>query len=244
MKKLLTLTILALAMGFIGAIEISAQKVVINKSGKTNSAGNTQTRRAKDLFTQYDESNPSGGGAAGAKVSVLLKRGNERERIVSTNETFYTGDKIKLVFDINFSGYAGIINIGPTGNESILFPYIEGNRMVDHSIAPNAALQLPRGNAWINFGGSKGDEQVTVIFSKTPIAEMEGYEEAVTPGSDGRVASESEADAILAELNSKSLGRRKSKDLFTQTESDGTYAVSQGGLGNEPIAFSFVLKHR
>lgn len=229
MKQTITLAILVIAFALFGAFETSAQQ---NKP------------RAKDLYTQYNDNNPATTGNEGAKVSILLKRGNQAEKLVSPNETFYSGDKIKLVLDINFSGYAAIINVGPTGNESILFPYIEGGRMIDHSISPNAALKLPRGNAWINFDNTVGKEQITVIFSKNPIAETDRYEEAVTPGSDGEVVSESEADAILAELNSKSLATRKSKDLYTQTDNDGTYIVSPTELGNEPVAFTFYLKHQ
>jgi hypothetical protein len=226
MKNLLTLAVFAIAIGLCGTLEVSAQ------------------RKAKDLFTQYNDGNNSTVGAEGAKVSILLKRGNQPEKLVSPNETFYSGDKIKLVFDINFDGYAAIINVGPTGNESILFPYLDEGRIVDHSVSPNAAVKLPRGNAWINFDSKTGDEQVTVIFSKNPIAAMDSYQEAVTNGSDGRVATEAESDAILAELNSKSLGGKKSKDLFTQNEGDGTYCVAQNGIGNEPVAFTFTLKHK
>jgi hypothetical protein len=217
-------------IGCVGAASVSAQK-------------------AKDLYTQYDSSGGgnggSSGGVEGAKVCVLLKRGSRPEKIVSANETFYSGDKIKLIFDINFSGYAAILNIGPTGNQSLLFPYLDNaGQLVNHHISPNAGTQLPRGNDWIIFDRKTGDEQISVIFSKKPIVELGKYEEAVTNGSDGHVASETESDQILAELNSKSLSGGRSKDLFTQTEGENTYAVAQNGLGNEPVAFTFYLKHR
>ena len=244
MKKLLTLTVLAFVIGFGGVVAATAQKILVKGSGKASPTPQTGKTRAKDLFTQYNDGNNTTAGFEGAKVSVLLKRGNQPEKIVSPNETFYSGDKIKLVFDINFDGYAAILNTGPTGNESFLFPFLDNGQMADHSVSPNAATKLPRGNAWINFDGKTGDEQVTVIFSKNPIAEMNRYEEAVTSGSDGRIASESESDAILAELNSKSLTKARSKDLFTQTEGDGTYCVAPGGLGSEPVAFTFTLKHQ
>lgn len=246
MKKLIVLAILVFALGFIGTLETTAQKIVIKNGGKATAKPTPPTGkpRAKDLYTQYNDGNNATVGSEGAKVSVLLKRGNESERIVSLNEVFLTGDKIKLIFDINFEGYAAILNIGPTGNESILFPYLENGQISDHRVSPNAGTRLPRGNAWINFDSNTGDEQVTVIFSKNPIAEMNNYAEATTAGSDGRIASEAESDAILAELNSKSLGKRKSKDLYTQTDSDGTYCVAQNGIGNEPVAFTFTLKHQ
>jgi len=227
MKKIMGLVVLAVVTGFFGTFEAAAQ-----------------TLNAKDLYTQYNGNSSSTAGREGAKICVLLKRGNQPEKTVSTNETFYSGDKIKLVFDINFSGYAAILNIGPGGNKTLLFPHLDQNkRLVSHQVSPNAGTQLPRGNDWINFDSKTGTEQITVIFSKKPIIELDSYEEAVTNGSDGRVASEAESDQILAELNSKSLSKSKSKDLFTQADTDGTYSVIQNGLGNEPVAFTFYLKH-
>jgi hypothetical protein len=238
MKKLLALIGLVVAITYIGSPEIAAQ----NKP------------KAKDLYTQYDEGSGTGGGSQGAKISVRLKRGNQPEKVVSVNETFYSGDWIKLVFDINFSGYAAILNVGTTGKETLLFPYLDANRqIVSHRISPNAGTQLPRGNDWIVFDENAGQEKVVVVFSKTPLFD----EQATNSGgggsssgggsnesSTGRIANESEADAILRELNSKNLIKRNSKDLYTQTENDGTYVVSPNGIGDEPVAFTFYLKHK
>jgi hypothetical protein len=236
MKKLLALTTLAVMLGWLGTFEAAAQ----------------EQPNAKDMYTTQSGGNSSNARYQGAKITVRLKRGNQPERIVSTNETFYSSDKIKLIFDINFSGYAAIINVGPTGNETLLFPYLDGsNRIVSHRVTPNAGTQLPRGDNWIVFDGRTGSEQITVIFSKTPIPGLESYEgtvAATTTGSGGnsnvRIAGETEADRILAELNSKNLLGSNSKDLTTQTGGDGTYSVAQNGLGREPVAFTFYLKHR
>jgi hypothetical protein len=230
MTKFATLIILAITIFAGGVFEARAQN-------------------AKDMFTQYNNGGGAGPGQSagreGAKICVLLKRGNQPEKIVSTNETFYSGDKIKLVFDINFTGYAAIVNTGTSGNESLLFPYLDSrDHLVSHQVSPNSATQLPRGNDWIVFDKQTGDEMVNVIFSRKPIVELDKYEEAVTNGSDGMIASQDESDQIMAELNSKSLKRMSSKDLSTQTGPDGTYGVAQNGLGNEPVAFTFYLKHR
>jgi len=225
MKNLIALAVLGLVFGFAGILEVSAQT------------------QAKDLYTQYNDGNNATVGYEGMKVSVLLKRGNQRERVVSTNETFYSGDKIKLIFDINFSGYAAIVNTGSSGKENLLFPYFDNsNRLISHQVSPNAGTQLPRGNDWIVFDNNAGNERITVIFSKKPIVELENYEETVTGNSSGTQAEGNERDQILSELNSKSLG--KSKDLYTQTNNDGTYGVALNGLGNEPVAFTFSLKHK
>lgn len=201
----------------------------------------TARKRAKDLYTQYGDGDSSTVGAEGAKVAVLLKRGNRPVRIASVNETFYSGDRIKFVFDVNFEGWAAILNTGPTGRRTLLFPYWENGRLADHTVSPNAALQLPRGGAWIRFDARTGDEQVTVVFAKNRIAELGRYEQRFT---DGRLVSDAEADDLLAEFNRKTLGAQRVKDIFTETEDDGTYYIAPNGIGRAPVVFTFTLRHR
>lgn len=231
MKKFLALTSLAIVFGYFGVVEAAAQEL-----------------NAKDMYTESNGNGAAGGNTRyqGAKVTVLLKRGNQRERNVSINETFYSGDKIKLVFDINFSGYAAIVNTGPSGNRTILFPYADRyNRMVSHRVTPNAGTQLPRGSDWIVFHGETGREQITVIFSKNPIPGLDAYEaNNTTSSSDARIAEGPERDRILNILNSKSLLGGNSKDLVTQTDAEGTYGVVRNGLGSQPAMFTFYLKHQ
>jgi hypothetical protein len=220
MKKFIVLWFVTLMLGIGGGWSATAQT--------------KQKPRAKDLYVQYNDGDSTFPGNPGAKVSVLLKRGNQ-EKVVSTNETFQSGDRIKLIFDINFSGYVAIMNQGSTGKEQLLFPYKSNGRLVDSRVTPNAGTKLPGGGDWIVFDNNPGNETVTVIFSNTPFEEFNNL-------SSGSITTGSEADQVLAELNSKSL--RRSKDLYVQSESDGTYCVTQNGSLNGPVQFTFTLRHQ
>jgi len=234
MKKFSALIFLTVFLGAVGVLNVAAQK--------------TQTTpQAKDLFTQYNEENRTTPGRPGAKVSILLKRGSQPERLVSPNSVFYSGDKIKLILDINFNGYAAILNEGSTGKPNLLFPYLDGSEMVSHRVSPNVGTKLPRGTAWIVFDQNSGTEKITVIFSKSPVVEMESYENLSAPdtsaNSSYRVSSSpSDIDRFLAELNSKS--KRLSKDLSVQNESDAAYYVNLRNDPNGQTIFTFSLIHK
>ena len=218
--------------------------------------------KPRDLFVE--KANDSSKGKPGAKVRILLKRGNERERFVSPNETFYAGDKIKLAFDVNFSGHVALLNVGSSGRITMLYPYPGA----DSAIEPSRKEQLIPANPtdWITFDNKPGTEQITVAFSTNPIGsvqqviEMSGQSSApsaaasssttvnVTNNGGGSstiyVATSSEAQAILAELNSRSLKRAKSRDLSIETvNDDATYVVADSSLISEPTAFVISLKH-
>jgi len=227
MRKLLIFVFLVTAVSFIGNLSASAQKVEP-----------TPQPRAKDLYTQYNEDNQKTKGRPGIKISILLKRGNRAERFVAPNETFYSGDKIKLVLDINFNGYAAILNEGTTGKMNLLFPFMDGSELVSHRVSPNTGTKLPRGNAWITFDRNPGNEKVTVVFSKDSIVELQSYKSL----SLGGAVSADEADQILVELNSQ--GIRRSKDLFVQNEMDASYFVCQRNDFNGQLAFTFALIHK
>lgn len=258
MKKLVYGLMLAMFLTAFGS-EVSAQK---------------QKTKPRDLFIQKE--NDESKGKAGAKVRILLKRGNEKDRFVSPNETFYSGDKIKLAFDINFNGYVALLNVGSSGKISMLYPYVGA----DGKVKPSDKEQMipANGNDWITFDNQAGTEQITIIFSTNPITsveqviQMSGQQTAAattttttttgaaTTGGMGNttvnvnstgngsliyIATTTEAQAILAELNSRSLNRSKSRDLYVQTvNDDATYIVAESGLISEPTAFVVNLTHK
>lgn len=227
-----------------------------------------QKPKARDLYIER-EKNPTQG-KAGAKVRILLKRGNEKPRYVTPAETFYSGDRIKLVFDVNFSGYVALLNVGSSGKISLLYPY----QGIDGAIEPSDKEQMIPGDNkdWIRFDDQAGTEQVTIVFSTNPIQSvqnvinMSGQGPAASAGtsvsaaanasttvsmsnsgggSQIYVASSAEAQAILQELNARSLKRSKSRDLYVETASnDATYAVAESSLITEPTAFVITLRHQ
>lgn len=226
--------------------------------------------KPRDLFIQKEQDETKG--KSGAKVRILLKRGNERERYVSPNETFYSGDKIKLAFDVNFPGYVGLLNVGSSGRITMLYPYPGADPMVEPSDKEQLIPANPKD--WIAFDDRPGTEQVTVIFSSNPIDSIEqiiemsgqsntgssstsstttsvsgsaGATVSVTNNGNGStiyVATSAEAQAILEELNARSLKRAKTRDLYVETvNNDATYVVAESSLISQPTAFVISLKH-
>jgi hypothetical protein len=223
------------------------------------------TAKPRDLFIEKEKDESKG--KSGAKVRILLKRGAEKERYVAPTETFYSGDKIKLAFDINFSGYVALLNVGSSGKITMLYPYPG----VDAMVEPSDKEQLIPANSkdWIAFDSRPGSEQITIIFSTNPIQsvqqiiEMSGQNNtsdnsSTVSGSAGAtvnitntgngsaiyVAASARAQAILEELNARSLKRSKTRDLYVETvNNDATYVLAESSLISEPTAFVITLKH-
>ena len=201
--------------------------------------------RARDLFIQKADNESQG--KSGVKVRILLKRGNQRERFVTSDETFYSGDKIKLAFDINFSGYIALLNVGSTGKVSMLYPYAG----TDAAVEPSEDEQLipSNKNDWITFDDRPGIEKITIVFSTNPLDSVDQVMQMSGNTSiSGNITintSNPKAQELLLEMASRGLSRAKSRDLTIETvNKEATYVVAEPGLISEPTAFVISLKHQ
>lgn len=207
----------------------------------TDYSGFAQQTTARNLYIERDK-NPTQG-KPGAKVAIELNRGGKTS-MVSPDYEFKSGDRIRLVLDINFKGYAALINEGTTGKKTLLYPY----KGVSSEVFPSNALKIPNTD-WIKFDNNKGVEKLIVIFSAKPIPELAQMFEtpATAPTSTGGMANADEQSQILAELNSRSLDRGKklknSRDLSIEPSSDGSYVVTNDAQLNDVIGFELSLKH-
>lgn len=154
-------------------------------------------------------------GKPGAKIVIERMRG-DKLAFVSANSKFRSGDKIRLRFETNFEGYLAIMNVGSTGEVSLLFPYTGA----DASIKPSKDTRIPKGEDWIVFDDNPGTETLTVIMAKNPI----GLDD----------------NADLRELNKKATNTR---DLFVESGTEATYAVCPNSALEKPIGFTLRLKH-
>lgn len=209
-----------------------------------------QKPTARELY-QEEETN-SGKGKSGVKVSVLLKRGSENERYVAPTETFYSGDKIKLAFDVNFSGYVALLNVGSSGRVTLLYPYVGASSKVE----PRTQQQLIPSDSrdWIAFDNHPGTEQITIVFSINPLqsvkeiidfSEQSGKANAAGSGENGQLyaANDKKSQEILQKLNTSSLERAKRSVLASETTKSAAYAVVDPGAVKDPVAFVVNLKH-
>jgi hypothetical protein len=207
-----------------------------------------KSKKARDLFVER-EKDPAQG-QPGIKVAIELNRGGKTSMVAPDYE-FMSGDRIRLVLDINFQGYVALINEGTSGKKSLLYPY----KGVSNEVFPNGALKIPNTD-WIKFDDQAGTEKLVVIFSNKPIPELSqmegttgdgGGQTETTTGSTGGMATADEQAQILEELNSRSLKRGKAlkngRDLTIESGSDGTYAVAESSTLNDVIGFELLLKH-
>lgn len=212
-------------------------------------AKGAQSRTARDLYTSYD-----GGqhGRPGVKVAIKLRRDGQ-ERLASVDEQFYSGDHIKLALETNFTGYVAVINTGPTGSKTLLYP------QDDDAVFPASGTTLPPADdKWIVFDDNAGDEKVALIFSASPLGLSAQRPEAPAPptpgasqqpalGSTGVLTNGQDAQTVLAELNSRAINRGKdrsvSRDMFTETIGAETYTVASQAALSDPIGVEFTLRH-
>ena len=207
---------------------------------------------AKDLFVSRE--NNLGQGMSGAKIAVQLKRGSGAARLVSPDTAFRTGDKIRLLFDLNFNGYIAVVNQGTSGSLQLIFPY-QGQ---SDSVSSSALIKIPALETdWIEFDEKKGVERMTVIFSKSRLPEVQQAIDSISSasstasstsgGSTGGVAAAADEAAIFAALNSKAIGKKlktaTTKDLRISRESDANYYVTNEADASGLVSVRLELAH-
>lgn len=102
--------------------------------------------------------------ADGLTVTLLQKQ-NGAYIPVDPNKGFKAGDEIKISFNSNFNGYIYLVNVAPSGQQTVIFPGIrEGNNVRD-------------GEAFFfgpfDFDDEKGLEVIQVVLSQTTIPNLE-----------------------------------------------------------------------
>ncbi len=213
----------------------------------------SQSPTVRDLYTSYDGAQQ---GRPGVKVSVRLMR-DGKERSASVGEQFYSGDRIKLSLDTNFTGYVAVVNTGPTGSQTLLYP------QADDAVFPaGSGVTLPPAeDKWIVFDDNAGDERLALIFSANPLqlrAQQAEHRPATatapqTPQqqsgeqSEGGLSERHDALSAMAELNSRAITRGRdraaSRDMFTEAIGANTYTVVSQDALTDPVGVELVLRH-
>lgn len=152
MKALLRLTVAALLFAAVSAPSVSADK----KPQKTNEAS-----RARGLFISKKSD---------AMSILVLKIANGTLVPVDPGAEFKAGDQIKIQFQSNFEGYIYVVNIAPSGNRRVLFPYTQES---NNAVNPGERYDLPPGSDAIEFDNEKGVEVLQVIMSRDRIAYLD-----------------------------------------------------------------------
>jgi len=94
----------------------------------------------------------------GISYKLALLKPNGDFTIVPKTRTFKTGERMKLLVRTNRPGYMTIMNIGPTGNTTVLFnEYVEAKQL----------YEIPKSTA-LRFAGAPGTEKVMIMLSGSP----------------------------------------------------------------------------
>lgn len=206
-----------------------------------NSAAQQQPK-ARDLYLDFQQNanKPAAQrrGRPGSKVKLELMRNNQLT-FVTARHALLNDDRIAFRTAVNYEGYLTVTNIGTSGKVNVLYA---------GRVSPTSDMRIPE-KGWIRVTGKSGDEVVNFIMSSGPIQELQQIGILTSSGtpapqaSTGNLASSSEAQEILALLNSRAI--KRGRDLVVEDDGAETYAlVASVQEMATPTGFSITLKHK
>ncbi len=108
----------------------------------------------------------------GISYKIALMKPNGDFSIVPKTRTFKTGERIKLLVRANRPGNLVIMNIGPTGNTTVLFnEYVEAKQL----------YEIPKSTS-LRFAGPAGTEKLMIMLSGGPNPIVGGQSTTVAGG--------------------------------------------------------------
>jgi hypothetical protein len=145
------------------------------------------------------------------------------ETEVNPNETFHSGDMVRMKVEGNRDGYLYVIARGSSGNWKPLFPAPDINNGENH-VAAHANYTLPSSTQAFSFDEQAGEEKLFIIYSAEPIHDMEGMIPTLTqqPHADRPAATKALplVSASLAPITDGFVSQMRnsySRDLVVQT---------------------------
>ncbi|MBF0342631.1 MAG: DUF4384 domain-containing protein [Nitrospirae bacterium] len=178
----------------------------------------------------------------GIKYTVMLISDDGIPRPVSDKRVFRTGDRIRIIAQVNRPGYLTVYNVGPTGNVNYLhngpvspytpleIPSKSAMRIVDPPGTETIVFQISSASDKLPVGGRPNCKPETIMASSKDIV----VEDAV--GSNY---------AVLSNTNCN-IDRTDSKDIKLENDSGENYGVIPSRILDEDKSFlvEIKLKHR
>jgi hypothetical protein len=157
--------IVALGLGTSFAAEPKGAKAIFDSGEGSSIAMSSAARTAPPAPVEESRR------YVGISYQILQLMDNGEVRQVSKSRVFRSGDRVKLVVRTNRRGYLTVMNVGPTGNTSVLFnDFVEG-------FTP---IEVPRsGN--LRFVGAPGTERLFFMLSNEPNPLAARYQSAAAP---------------------------------------------------------------
>jgi hypothetical protein len=109
----------------------------------------------------------------------LVKVTVDGETEVSPDETFHSGDSVRVKVEGNRDGYLYIVSRGSSGNWKPLFPSADINGGENH-VAAHASYSLPSTTQVFSFDRQAGEEKLFIIYSPDPIRDLESMIPSLT----------------------------------------------------------------
>lgn len=160
-------------------------------------------------------------------IELVSPSGERRQ--VTTDDTFRSGDRILLHMQSNVDGYIEVLQRGPNGTMTRLFPddRVNGGSAF---ISKGKDTVLPSPTAWFRFDDQPGIEHLVVYLTPHGSGTPAPWQ-PVTPA-------QAAQDAVQTGAGSKSLL------IETDNSSDkpATYAVAQPGT--QRMSMTILLKHQ
>lgn len=114
---------------------------------------------ARDFIKQYHA-----GKIEGLQITVFLQQENGLLTPVDPQREFKQGERVKIVIESNFRGYAYVVNIGSSGKKQLIFP--DGKE--SNLLQPRRRYTLPRTYDLI-FDEREGFETLQVFVARQRI---------------------------------------------------------------------------
>jgi Domain of unknown function (DUF4384) len=190
---------------------------------------------------------------------ALLKVGESGDLSeVLPENTFHSGDKVKISLMANQPGYIYIIQQGSSGNWRPLFP-AQGDAPDSNRVEAGRVYQVPSGKSF-QFNQQTGQERLFILLSRQVVSDLDGVifnlrqQEKDPPASPGAGAEQVEAsnrisDDLVKKLQSRDLTEVEDPPQETKDPGLGEnaiYVVSQGKGNNaaSQVFANLVLDHQ
>lgn len=116
-----------------------------------------------------DDEEPRPPRNAGIQTAILVET-EDGYRRMSSNETFFDGQRFRLRVTAEAPGYLYTLCLNSQGSALVLFPNNQGDP--SNHLSRRSSLTIPD-SGWFQFDDEPGIEQVYLIISGRPIAELE-----------------------------------------------------------------------
>jgi hypothetical protein len=180
---------------------------------------------------------------------VLRQIKDGKSRDVNPDQTFFTGDRIKIGIEANDTAYLYVVQEGSDGTTDVLYPPAG-----QHAVRPGVMVEIPAGNEDFVFDATPGTEVLLVVLSRTREADFDKLIESLRgrrprrePGGQVVMAAARPAAVENARetLKSRNLRIEKRPEVVSGTREEAVYVVNTatGDTGRRVVA-EILLKHR